>query len=98
MWNGLHILLRVEGAAGTTGDGWLNCIAAYGGSGNPSGTDSPVGPSTARDAYVISNTASTADGRHRYITFGSAPKIGDVIIRVGIQNTSTHSFESISIT
>jgi len=102
-WNskqpdGLIILLRVDGSAPTGGDGWLNCMAAYGGSGNPTGTDDPVGPSTARDAYVINSPDSTNNGRIRYITFGSDPKIGDVIVRVGIRQGTSNRFATITIT
>jgi len=95
--SGLIILLRIDGTSPTGGDGWLNCIAAYGGTGNPTGTNDPVGPSTARDAYVISSPSSSNNGRIRYITFGSAPKTGTVTIRVGIENNSQHKFETISI-
>ncbi|MFV2016578.1 MAG: hypothetical protein ACC656_14205, partial [Candidatus Heimdallarchaeota archaeon] len=62
------------------------------------GSSTPVGQNgTARDAYDFSHSESSDNGRRRRVTFGSAPKIGDVILRIGIRPGSGHYFENITL-
>jgi hypothetical protein len=85
----LVILVRVDGASPTGGDGWIDANLAYGGSGNPTGVDG------SRGAYDT-NSSLSKDGVRR-ITFGTDVKTGSVKVRVGIRKGSSLSFTSISI-
>lgn len=82
--SGIQIYARVDGAVPSAG--WIDCNAAYPGTGNPTNNGDPamvVGSST----FIV-----------KRVTFGTAVKTGQLTIRIGIPVSSDKQFQSIIIT
>jgi hypothetical protein len=72
----------VDGATPTTG--WVDANAAYPGVGNPTANGDP--------AMVTASSSAAV----KLVTFGAAPKTGNVWVRVGIPAGSTKSFTRVT--
>lgn len=80
--SGLLLYVRVVGATPTTG--WIDANAAYPGVGNPTADG---------DAALV---VGSSDVDTKVVTFGAAPKTGNVWIRIGVPSASTKRFTGVT--
>ena len=81
--SGLYLQVLVDGAAPTSG--WVDANAAYPGVGSPTANGDA--------ALDVANSTATT----KRVTFGTAPKTGNVWVRIGIPSGSAKTFNSITI-
>lgn len=77
---GIKIYAKVEGVTG-----WIDCNAAYPGTGSPSADG---------DAAMVFGSSTATSKR---VTFGSTPRSGQLYIRIGLPAGSNKQFQSISV-
>lgn len=77
---GLKVYAKVEGVTG-----WIDCNAAYPGTGSPSADG---------DAAMVFGSSSTTVKR---VTFGSTARTGTLYIRIGLPTGSDKKFQSITV-
>jgi hypothetical protein len=92
--NDLILLVRVDGAAPTGGDGWLDANGSYPSVGSPTGTGL-LGATNARYCYDTSATLTNVNGTRR-ITFGSSNRTGMVTVRIGFKKGSSLNFTAVT--